>query len=186
MKNKILLTAAMALLGLFTFSTSAEAHNGRGGRGTHKHVYFERGNRVVIWHNNYNQCRNNRGFRNGWNNGFNRNNRMCHHMRNIWRGGNCGPRAVVRCNSRGCGMFGNSFRNGRFYNHHRGHGNLNGRGNRGGRFNQGGGRGNGRLNQGGRRGDGDRYNQGDRYDRDGRGYRGRNGNGRGGNGRGGR
>lgn len=170
MKNKILLTVAMALIGLFTLSSSAEATPGHGNR--HSHVFFERGNRVVVWHNNFRQCNNGR-YGNSFFNG--RGYRMCGHMNNIWRGGRCGN-AVVRCNHRGCGMFGMTYRNGRFNFGPRGNGNI-GRGGRGnGRFNQGGGRGNGRYNQGGGRGNGGRLNQG--------GGRG-NGNGKGnGNGRG--
>lgn len=161
MKNKILLTTAMALIGLLSLSTVAEAHHGRGGHGRHKHITYHRGSRVIVWHNNYNQCGNQWG-RNNF-----RNNRMCLHMRNIYRGGRCGRNVAVRCNSRGCGMFGTSFRNGRFFNNHRGHGRINGRGNRGnGRFNQGGGRGNGgRYNQGGGRGNGGRKGKGGRRGR---------------------
>ncbi len=146
MKNKILLTTAMALIGLLTFSTIAEAHHGRGGRNRHKHVFWRHGNRVVVWHNNYRQCGNGWNFNNrcNWNNGF-RNNRMCTHMRNIYRGGRCGTNVAIRCNSRGCGMFGMSWRNGRFFDNHRDRGYRNGRGNRGRRYyNRGGGRGNGR------------------------------------------
>ncbi len=195
MKNKILLTAIMAFLGILTFSSVAEAHHGRGGHGRHKHVFNRFGNRTVVWHDNFGQCGN------GW--GYNNfvQNRMCLHMRNIWRGGRCGN-AIVRCNSRGCGMFGNSFRNGRFFNNQRGYGNRyynnrgfrgNGRYDRGGRrgnggrYNQGGGRGNGgRYNQGGGRGNGGRYNQGGGRG-NGRGNGGGTGRGNGrGNGRGGR
>jgi len=179
MKNKILLTTIMAFLGILTFSTVAEAHHGREGRGRHNHVFNRFGNRTVVWHNSYNQCGN------GW--GYNNhiNNRMCMHMRNIWRGGRCGARAVVRCNHRGCGMFGSSFRNGRFFNAPRGHGHFNGRGNRGGRYNRGGGRGNGgRYNQGGGRGNGGRYNQGGGRGNGGR-YNQGGGRGNGGNNQGG-
>ncbi len=190
MKNKILLTTAMALIGLFTFSTTAEAQRGRGGRGNN-----------IVWQNS--QC----GI--GWGHNNFINNRMCMHMRNTWRRGRFGN-GFIRCNHRGCGMFGNSFRNGRFFNRrgvaifvrggnrfgnfnrgaHRGHGRYNRGGGRGngrfnqgggrgnGRFNQGGGRGNGRLNQGGGRGNG-RLNQGG-----GRGNGRGNGDGRGRNGRG--
>lgn len=162
MKNKILLTTAMALIGLFTFSITAEAQRGCRGNNRHNHVTFQRGNRVVVWHNNYNQCNSSWGYGNSF-----RNN-MCVHMRNIYRGGRFG-RAIVRCNHRGCGMFGTSFRNGRFYNNHRGNANINRRGNRGGRFNQGGGRGNrGRYNQGGGRGNSQRNGKG-RNNRNGRG-----------------
>ncbi len=179
MKKRILLTAIMAFVGILTFSTVAEAQNGCGERGSHKHVFNQFGNRTVVWHNNYNQCGNGWGY-NSW-----IGDQMCFHMRNIWNGGRCG-RAAVRCNHRGCGMFGSSFRNGRFYNIPRGNGIYRGGHGRGGRYNQGGNRGN-RYNQGGNRGN--RYNQGgnrgNRYNQGGnRGNR--NGNGNGGNRNGGR
>lgn len=150
MKNKILLTVVMAFIGLLSVGTSAEATPGHGNR--HSHVFFERGNRVVVWHNNNRQCRG--GFGYGNFNGVRT--RMCMHMNNIWNGGRFG-RAAIRCNHRGCNMFGMSFRNGRFFNGPRGNGFYRGNGN--GRFNQGGGRGNGRFNRGGGGGNG-RYNQG--------------------------
>lgn len=152
MKNKILLTVAIAMIGLLGFSTTAEATPGHGNR--HKHVFFERGNRVVVWHNNYRQCSGRYG--NAFYNG--RGYRMCGHMSRIWRGGRCGN-AVVRCNHRGCGMFGMTYRNGRYFNGRNGHGYHRGHPYNG-RYNRGGGRGNGRYNRGGGRGNGGRYNQG--------------------------
>lgn len=106
MKNKILLTLAMALIGLFSFSVMAEANPAH--RGRHKHVMFRNGHRVIVWHNNYRQCGNQLNARWG-------NNTICGHLRNIWQGGRCGN-AVVRCNHQGCDMFGMTYRNGRCFN----------------------------------------------------------------------
>lgn len=145
MKNKILLTTAIAFIGLFSFSVIAEANPGHNNR--HKHVSYRHGTKVVVWHNNYNQCGGGYMHHRG-----NQRPSMCLHMSTIWNGGRCGN-AVVRCNHRGCGMYGQTYRNGQFYGNGRGQGYHQGHGN-GGRYNQGGGRGNHGNNKGGGRGNG--------------------------------
>ncbi len=144
MRNKFLLTGLLAIIGLFTFSLTADAHRGNRGhnhRGQHKHVINKRGRTIVIWHNNNQRC----NFRN---NGFNRGNRMCSHMRGMMNNRGCNQR-VIRCNSRGCNMYGQRF-NGR--NNNQWGYNDGGRNGRGGNGRGGNGRGgNGRNGNGGRR-----------------------------------
>lgn len=145
MRNKILLTALLAIIGLFTFSTTADAHRGNRGHrhGQHKHVVNQRGRTVIIWHNNNQRC----NFRN---NGFNQGNRMCNHMRGMMNNRACGNQ-VIRCNHRGCVMFGQRYngRNDNQWGYNDGGRNGNGRGGNGRGGNGRGG--NGRNGNGGRR-----------------------------------
>lgn len=130
MKNKILFTALLALMGLFTFNLSASAdpyHGIRGGK--HKHVMQKRGRTIVIWHNNNQRC--NMGYRN-----YYTQRGMCSHMRGMMN--HAYGNRHMRCNHRGCSMYGRSYNQGNGRNNYGndwdddGHGHHNnGRGNNG-------------------------------------------------------
>lgn len=110
MKNKFLITALLGLAIMLAFPTTSEAHPHN--RGKHKHIMYRFGRPIITWHWNNRAC----NFRNcNYNNSYRSyRNSCCVHMRQMLQGCN-GRNQQVRCNHRGCNMYGRTY-NGNYGN----------------------------------------------------------------------